>query len=106
MTRTTFRERLGALQEASGLAGTEISRAAGLSAGAVNHFLSGRRASPDANSLLALARVFGVSVDYLLAGGEEPSAEAVRRATARAKALVDIDPNAIADDTAPLAAVG
>ena len=101
MTNSTFRERLEGLQAASGLKGSEISKAAGLSPGAVNHFLGGRRATPDASSVVALARVFGVSTDYLLTGGEEPSADAVRLAAKRAIESAEIDPNAVADEAAP-----
>lgn len=100
MTHSTFRERLEALRKASGLNAPAIGKAARLSPSAVGHYLSGRRPTPDAASIVALARVFGVSTDYLLTGGEEPSPDAVYASAQRALAAVDLDPNSVADEVA------
>jgi transcriptional regulator with XRE-family HTH domain len=75
-------ERLRALRIAGGLGRGELSRLAGLGAsliGAIETDARGSRIS--AAAAIALARVLGCSVEYLVLGeGERPSPPAIREA--------------------------
>ena len=59
--------RIAALRRAAGLSQGELARQLQVSASAVGMYEQGRR-EPSAETLVALARVFGVTVDYLLTG--------------------------------------
>ena len=74
--------RIAALRRSAGWNQAELARRLQISPSAVGMYEQGRR-EPSADLLVAMARVLGVSVDYLLTGspGEEESAtlEAVLR---------------------------
>ncbi len=59
--------RIAALRRAAGLSQGELARQLQVSTSAVGMYEQGRR-EPSAETLVALARVFGVTVDYLLTG--------------------------------------
>lgn len=63
--------RIAALRRAAGLSQGELARRLQVSASTVGMYEQGRR-EPSAEILVALARTFGVTVDYLLTG--QPSA--------------------------------
>lgn len=90
MTPTTFRERLCALRDAAAVGGeladTEVSDLAGLATSTAGHLLTGRRKDPAADTVVALARLFGVTTDYLLTGSGSWSHDGVRSAVERARA--------------------
>ena len=67
--------RIAALRKKSGLSQAELARQLQCSASAVGMYEQGRR-EPSAEMLVRMARVFGVSVDYLLTGmpGREETA--------------------------------
>lgn len=113
MEHTTFRDRLCHLKELSGLRQAEISALCNLSDSAAGHLFTGRNDFPSAETALELARVFGVTTDYLLRGIGSPDPSAVTSAVAAAvalhpevKARVEkrsmrgTDPHAIADEVA------
>ena len=62
--------RIAALRRAAGWNQAELARRLGISSSAVGMYEQGRR-EPSADMLVQLARVFGVSVDYLLTGRPE-----------------------------------
>lgn len=66
--------RIAALRRAAGLSQGELARQLQVSASAIGMYEQGRR-EPSAEILVALSRIFGVTVDYLLTGqpaaGEE-----------------------------------
>ena len=64
--------RIAALRKAAGWNQAELARRIQVSASAVGMYEQGRR-EPSADTLVQLARVLGVSVDYLLTG--TPGAE-------------------------------
>ena len=79
-------ERVRSAREASGLSQRSLSTLAGLSTGAVNLIESGDRESPAAATLAGIAGVLGITLDWLVSGiGDEPKAEAIRGAAARAQ---------------------
>ena len=59
--------RIATLRRAAGLSQGELARRLQVSASAIGMYEQGRR-QPAADTLVALGRVFGVSVDYLLTG--------------------------------------
>lgn len=66
--------RIAALRRAAGLSQGELAQRLQVSASAIGMYEQGRR-EPSAEILVALSRIFGVTVDYLLTGqptaGEE-----------------------------------
>ena len=64
--------RIASLRKEAGLSQAELARLLKISASAVGMYEQGRR-EPSGDMLLALARVFHVSVDYLLSG--EPTVQ-------------------------------
>lgn len=92
-------ERLRELRERAGLAARPLDRLAGLGEGHVNMIERGERPNIEAETARALARVFGCSLDWLIAGmGRPPTDAALRRAVARAQREFDARPS-IADST-------
>lgn len=81
----TFRERLIALRDAADLSDYEVSHLAGLSSATAGHMLAGRRDGLSTGSVVALAKLFGVTTDYLLIGGEPPMRGDTRAAVERAR---------------------
>ena len=61
-----FRERLTALLERDQLTQQQLATASGLAQSTISHYLRGTRALPRAEELLALARHFGVTMEWLL----------------------------------------
>jgi len=59
--------RIAALRRQAGFSQAELAQRLGISASAVGMYEQGRR-EPAADLLVALADIFGVSVDYLLTG--------------------------------------
>ena len=59
--------RIAALRQQAGMSQSALAKSLGTSASAVGMYEQGRR-EPSAQMLLALARAFGVSVDFLLTG--------------------------------------
>lgn len=68
--------RIAALRRAVGLSQGELARQLQVSASAVGMYEQGRR-EPSAETLVALARIFGVSVDYLLTGQPSPQEQKI-----------------------------
>ena len=64
--------RIAALRRAAGWSQGDLAQQLGVSASAVGMYEQGRR-EPSADLLVALARTFGVSVDYLLTGTPNPA---------------------------------
>lgn len=60
-------QRIAALRKNAQLSQAELARALGVSPSAVGMYEQGRR-EPSAAGLVALARIFGVTTDYLLTG--------------------------------------
>lgn len=60
-------QRIAALRRNAGLSQAELAKHLQVSASAVGMYEQGRR-EPAAETLVAMARVFGVSTDYLLTG--------------------------------------
>ncbi len=94
-----FSDRLRRVIDLGGVTIAETARLSDLSTNAVQFFLSGRRENPSSESVVALARATGVSLDWLLTGeGKEPTANDVRAAVeaarARAAATATPDPEA------------
>lgn len=63
--------RIAALRRATGWSQGELAQQLGVSPSAVGMYEQGRR-EPSADTLVALARLFGVSLDYLLTGAPNP----------------------------------
>ena len=80
MEHTTFRDRLCHLRDISGLRQAEISALCNLSDSAAGHLFTGRNDFPSAETALELARVFGVTTDYILRGYGSPNADEVEAA--------------------------
>ncbi len=59
--------RIASLRQGRGLSQAELARRLHISASAVGMYEQGRR-EPSVETLIALAREFGVSLDYLLSG--------------------------------------
>ena len=66
--------RIATLRRAAGMSQGELARKLQVSASAVGMYEQGRR-EPSAETLVALARLFGVTVDYLLTGSPAPGEE-------------------------------
>lgn len=86
-----LRRRLREARQAGGLSTRELSRLAGLCEVAASHVETGTVESPTIDTVHALARVLGVSIDWLVgeshgrlvADGVERSVEAARRRARR-----------------------
>lgn len=93
--------RIAMLRKSSGLSQQELAKQLGVSASAVGMYEQGRR-EPPCEILVALARIFHVSTDFLLTGAPQASSElaamrACHAALMRASAslhLVDAQGNA------------
>ena len=59
--------RIASLRQGRGLSQAELAHRLNISASAVGMYEQGRR-EPSVDTLIALAQVFGVSLDYLLSG--------------------------------------
>ena len=66
--------RIAALRRKAGLSQSELSRRLQISPSAVGMYEQGRR-EPAVEVLLAMAKIFDVSVDYLLTGTEQEDKE-------------------------------
>ena len=62
-----FGPRIAALRREAGLSQAELARQLGISASAMGMYEQGRR-EPSMETVVAMARVFGVTTDYLLTG--------------------------------------
>ena len=69
--------RIALLRKNSGWSQADLARRLGISASAVGMYEQGRR-EPSSELLVAMAREFGVSVDYLLTGQPETHRERQR----------------------------
>ena len=79
--------RIATLRRAAGMSQGELAERLQVSASTVGMYEQGRR-EPSADTLVALARTFGVSVDYLLTG-KSPFQEEDRVVLAMESALTD-----------------
>lgn len=71
----------------AGLSGRQLDELAGLAVGHSSAIEGGRRANLESSTSTRVARVLGLSLDWLLAGvGDEPSRDAVLAAVERARA--------------------
>jgi transcriptional regulator with XRE-family HTH domain len=78
--RETMAMRLKRLREAAGLTQQELANRAGLSISAVTQTEGGQKKDPKLSTLVALARVLGVSLDEVAGGiAESPPPETSRR---------------------------
>lgn len=68
-------KRIAALRHASGLSQSELGKQLGVSSSAVGMYEQGRR-EPSVDTLVRIARLFGVTTDYLLTGASRPPPEA------------------------------
>lgn len=66
--------RIAALRKEAGLSQQELAKRLGVSASAIGMYEQGRR-EPSAQTLVNMARTFGVSTDFLLTGQAENAAE-------------------------------
>lgn len=66
--------RIATLRRAAGLSQGELARRLQVSASAIGMYEQGRR-EPSAEILVALSRVFGVTLDYLLTGAPSANEE-------------------------------
>lgn len=83
----TLGDRVAHLRTRAELSGSELARLSGLARSHVQLIESGARMALQADTLLALATVLGVSLDWLVRGlGEEPSPETIRAAVEVARA--------------------
>lgn len=88
--------RIAALRRAAGMNQSELARHLQVSPSAVGMYEQGRR-EPSAETLVAISRLFGVSVDYLLTGKasfqeEDTVALAMDQALTDAQAQLDKRP--------------
>jgi transcriptional regulator with XRE-family HTH domain len=67
----TFAERLKHLREAKGLSQRQLEQAAGIQHGIVSRIEAGVRGYPSVPTVLALARVLGVTVEELCRDAED-----------------------------------
>jgi transcriptional regulator with XRE-family HTH domain len=80
-----FRARLALARDLAGLTSRELSTLIGASPVTVGNLEQGVSRNPNADTVIALARTLGVSLDWLLIGrGRSPSRERVQAATHRA----------------------
>lgn len=81
MTPDTIGKRLALARHFSGLTASALGVLAGLSTGTVGVIENGSRADPSSGSIGKLARVLGVSADWLINGtGEAPTEDDIRAA--------------------------
>lgn len=73
----TFGERLRAARIERGITEAEVARELGLTQGAISKFEHGIR-EPAAGTLVALAKFFGLSIDYLVGNEIKQQAKEVR----------------------------
>ena len=66
--------RIAALRRQAGMSQAKLAEALGVSPSAVGMYEQGRR-EPSADVLVALGKIFGVSVDYILTGAPSPQEE-------------------------------
>lgn len=66
--------RIAALRKEAGLSQQELAKRLGVSASAIGMYEQGRR-EPSTQTLVNMARTFGVSTDFLLTGQAENAAE-------------------------------
>lgn len=86
----TLVERLRHVRHLAGVTGADLGVLAGLSKGAVSMIESGNRPDPSGSTVAALAKVLGVSADWLLSGTEPgPEVESVKAAVASARSATD-----------------
>jgi transcriptional regulator with XRE-family HTH domain len=85
------------------LSAEELSRLAGLSAAHVRLIETDQKPGAAGTTLLRIADVLGVTVDWLIAGkGESPDADHVRQSVTDARALRDaVDADASTSSTLP-----
>lgn len=76
--------RLQHARELSGLSARRLGTLAGLSTATVALIESGERKAPSAETLARLAKVLGVSLDWLISGAGDPPDEATVRAAVAA----------------------
>lgn len=83
-------QRIAALRKHAGMSQAELARALGVSPSAVGMYEQGRR-EPSAAGFVALARIFGVTTDYLLSGipAGAGDADALARMVGRLVDLTD-----------------
>ena len=80
--------RLRSVRELAGLSARELAVLANLAPSLVGHIELGRVQHPRAETLAELARVLGVSLDWLIRGeGDGPSTDCVQAAVAGARSL-------------------
>lgn len=72
--------RLRWARDVAGLAGRDLDKLAGLTPGHTASIEAGRRANPRVGTVLALARVLGVTCDWLIDGSGAAPSRAVLRA--------------------------
>jgi len=79
-------DRLKRTRKIAGFSARMLDELAGLTPGHTSSIEAGRRQIPSTSTASALARVLGVSLDWLIAGvGEPPTKESVRSAVERAR---------------------
>ena len=81
-------ERIRRLRKQSHLTQQDVAKRCGVTETAV-HYWEGHFVKPRADSLMVLARMFGVSLDLLVTGNETPQLAALHRAI-RARAPHDV----------------
>ncbi len=90
--------RLRMLRRENGLSQQDLAHKLGISASAIGMYEQGRR-EPDYDTLVRMARLFGVSTDYLLTGHAAPFDKAtLQRAFARALQEAEADLTLRAED--------
>lgn len=100
-------ERVAVLRKQGGVSASELSSLAGLSPAHVALIERGSRPNITVTTAMAIARVFGVSVEYLVAGeGPAPSPDDVVAAIARARETRPVGADHTASDFTPDNAVG
>jgi len=72
VSREDFGKRLRTLRKQGGLTRKELGRLAGVDSELIRSYESGK-ALPKAKTLLSLASVFSVTIEWLLIGEDEPS---------------------------------
>ena len=70
-------QRIAVLRRAAGMSQTQLAAALQVSSSAVGMYEQGRR-EPSGQTLVALARLFGVTTDYLLTGTPAAPGDGVR----------------------------
>jgi len=86
-------ERLREARTLAGVKSRELDRLAGLSECHTQHIETGRRPNPETATIAPLARVLGVSLDWLIAGnGPAPEEAAVKAAVEQARQAAKATP--------------